>query len=29
MKMTINEYTDKNKGDFEKIWANWLGKTIK
>lgn len=22
--MTIDKYTEKNKGDFERVWVNWL-----
>ncbi len=24
MKLTVDKYSDKNKGDFEKIWVEWL-----
>jgi len=26
--MTIDNYSEKNKGDFERIWLNWLNKSL-
>jgi ribosomal protein S18 acetylase RimI-like enzyme len=28
MEMTIDKYSDKNKGNFEKIWVDWLSNSM-
>lgn len=28
MKLTIDKYSEKNKGDFEKIWVDWLSNSM-
>jgi GNAT superfamily N-acetyltransferase len=28
MRLTIDKYSDKNKGDFEKIWIDWLSNSM-
>ncbi len=28
MELTIDKYSDKNKGDFEKIWVDWLSNSM-
>ena len=27
--MTIDKYSEKNKGDFENIWVNWLADSMR
>ena len=28
MELTIDEYSDKNKGDFEQVWVDWLSNSM-